>query len=90
MAPKKAAKAADGEEVDLSCEQLMKFYRKNCATYQIKVNEQLRKAYGGEDETKGGRSGSFETTRGEELLFSKLARHRFPEDEEILHLLDPR
>jgi hypothetical protein len=45
MAPKKAAKAADGEEVDLSCEQLMKFYRKNCATYQIKVNEQLRKAY---------------------------------------------
>jgi hypothetical protein len=45
MAPKKAAKAADGEEMDISCEQLMKFYRKNCATYQIKVNEQLRKAY---------------------------------------------
>lgn len=40
-------------------------------------------------EIKGGRSGSFEITRGEELLFSKLAEHRFPEDDEILHLLDP-
>jgi selT/selW/selH-like putative selenoprotein len=39
-------------------------------------------------EISGGRSGSFEITRGERLLFSKLAEHRFPEDAEILHLLD--
>lgn len=33
MGPKKAAKTADGEPEDVSCEQLMKFYRKNCVTY---------------------------------------------------------
>lgn len=41
-------------------------------------------------EIKGGRAGSFEITRGEDVLFSKFAQHRFPEDSEILHLLDPR
>jgi len=41
-------------------------------------------------EIRGGRSGSFEITRGEEVLFSKLRLHRFPEDDEILHLLDDR
>jgi hypothetical protein len=31
MPPKKAAaKTADGEPEDISCEQLMKVYRKNC------------------------------------------------------------
>jgi selT/selW/selH-like putative selenoprotein len=38
----------------------------------------------------GGRSGSFEITAGEDLLYSKLAEHRFPEDDEIRHLLDGR
>ena len=56
----------------------------------LRARDQLRKAYGVEVEIRGGRSGSFEITRGEDLLFSKLERHRFPEDEEILHLLDPR
>lgn len=39
-------------------------------------------------EIKGGRTGSFEITRGGTLLFSKLQLHRFPEDDEIVHLLD--
>jgi hypothetical protein len=34
MAPKKAPKAsADGEPEDISCELLMKNYRKNCQSY---------------------------------------------------------
>ncbi len=46
MAPKKAPKAsADGEPEDISCELLMKNYRKNCLSYQIEVNKQIRTAF---------------------------------------------
>lgn len=38
----------------------------------------------------GGRSGSFEITVGDDLLFSKFADHRFPEDDELRHMLDGR
>ena len=48
------------------------------------------KAYGVEVEIFGGRTGSFEITRGGELLFSKLALHRFPEDDEVRTLLEGR
>lgn len=45
MAPKKAAKTADGEPEDISCELLMKYYKKNCTTYVTDVNKQLKKAF---------------------------------------------
>ena len=35
----------------------------------------------------GGRKGSFEITRGDALLFSKLELGRFPEDGELQELL---
>ncbi|MCE2519861.1 MAG: Rdx family protein [Alphaproteobacteria bacterium] len=35
----------------------------------------------------GGRTGSFEITRGDEILFSKLGLRRFPEDDEITALV---
>ena len=38
----------------------------------------------------GGRSGAFEITAGDDLLYSKLDTHRFPEEDEIRHLLDGR
>lgn len=38
----------------------------------------------------GGRSGSFEITVGDDLLFSKLANHRFPEEDELRRMLDGR
>ncbi|MDE0044417.1 MAG: Rdx family protein [bacterium] len=37
----------------------------------------------GDVEIFGGRTGSFEITRGDEVLFSKLDLGRFPEDDEI-------
>ncbi len=36
----------------------------------------------------GGRTGSFEITRGGTVLFSKFDLGRFPEDDEIAGLLD--
>lgn len=47
MAPKKAAKAtADGgESEDISCEQFMKFYKKQCGVYGIDSNKQIKAAY---------------------------------------------
>ena len=40
MGPKKPAKAAaDGEPEDVSCDNFMKIYRKNCATAGIEVNK---------------------------------------------------
>ncbi len=36
----------------------------------------------------GGRTGSFEITRGGTVLFSKLDSGRFPEDDEVPGLLD--
>jgi selT/selW/selH-like putative selenoprotein len=50
----------------------------------------LEEAYGAEVDIFGGRTGSFEITAGDALVFSKLADHRFPEDDEIRHLLDGR
>ncbi len=44
------------------------------------------KAHGVEVDIFGGRTGSFEITRGETLLFSKLGLGRFPEDGELLAL----
>jgi selT/selW/selH-like putative selenoprotein len=38
----------------------------------------------------GGRAGAFEITAGDDLLFSKFADHRFPEDDELRRLLDGR
>lgn len=35
-----------------------------------------------------GRSGSFEITRNGDLLFSKLATRRFPDDDEVRALAD--
>jgi selT/selW/selH-like putative selenoprotein len=52
------------------------------------VSGQLKDKYGVEVEIKGGRTGSFEITWGDKLLFSKHAQHRFPEDHEVLSLLD--
>lgn len=42
MGPKKGAATADGEPEDLSCEQLMKFYKKNCQSYGIEANKQIK------------------------------------------------
>lgn len=52
------------------------------------MSGQLKDRYGVAVEIAGGRTGSFEITRGDTLLFSKLAQHRFPEDQEVLALLD--
>ena len=41
------------------------------------------KAHGVEVEIFGGRQGSFEITRGDALLFSKLALGRFPKEDEL-------
>lgn len=46
MGPKKApSKGDDGDPEDISCEQLMKFYKKNCQTYGIEVNKQIKQAF---------------------------------------------
>jgi len=46
MGPKKPAKvAADGEPEDVSCELLMKLYRKNCGTAGIDINKQIKTAF---------------------------------------------
>ena len=45
MGPKKAAATADGEEEDISCELLMKQYRKNCQTLQCDINKQIKAAF---------------------------------------------
>jgi Ran GTPase-activating protein (RanGAP) involved in mRNA processing and transport len=48
MGPKKAAAKSEGEEEDISCEQLMKAYRKNCQTLSCEVNKQVKAAYDSE------------------------------------------
>ena len=46
MGPKKgAAKLAEGEVEDVSCEQLMKNYRKNCTTLGCELNKQIKGMY---------------------------------------------
>jgi selT/selW/selH-like putative selenoprotein len=50
----------------------------------------LEEAYGAEVDIFGGRSGSFEITAEGDLVYSKLTDHRFPEDDEVRHLLDGR
>jgi len=44
MGPKKGGgeKKADGEEEDVSCEQLFKAYFKNCKSLSIDSNKQLK------------------------------------------------
>jgi len=44
MGPKKAA-AADGEPDDVSCDQLMKFYKKQASIYGIDCSKQIKKAF---------------------------------------------
>ena len=44
MGPKKPA-AADGEAEDVSCDLLMKLYRKNCTTAGIETNKQIKAAF---------------------------------------------
>lgn len=44
MGPKKPA-AADGEAEDISCDLLMKLYRKNCTTAGIETNKQIKAAF---------------------------------------------
>ncbi|MBT4906532.1 MAG: hypothetical protein HOI34_09360 [Rhodospirillaceae bacterium] len=51
------------------------------------MSGQLKEKYGVSVTVSGGRTGSFEITRGESLLFSKLALRRFPEDDEVRNLL---
>lgn len=46
------------------------------------------KASGVDVEIFGGRTGSFEITRSGAVLFSKLELGRFPEDDEVVRLLD--
>ena len=45
------------------------------------------KTFGVEVEIFGGRTGSFEIARGDDVLFSKLDLGRFPEDDELRALL---
>lgn len=52
------------------------------------MSGQLKDKYGVEVEIAGGRTGSFEITQSGRLLFSKLEKRRFPEDDEVLSLLD--
>ena len=52
------------------------------------MRDQLKQAFGVEVEIFGGRRSSFEITRGDALLFSKLEARRFPEESEVLRLLD--
>jgi len=51
------------------------------------VSGQLKEKFGVDVEVTGGRTGSFEITRNDDLLFSKLALQRFPEDDEVNNLL---